>query len=248
MKSYQEGYNRGSIPSTEPQHDWYQAVAEGEIPGHRMLHKFGHGTMTTTECSVWEDGTLYPWQTTATTMTATSDDAGDTLLGIGAKQITISGLDANYIEVQETVDMNGLGGATTTQSFIRVNRAWVEGNQEALGYIIIANGGTTYAIVNAGHGQTLMAVYTIPAGYTAYVLKGKASVGQGKEVTVDFYVRPFGNVFRVQHHFHLYENNYEYAFLARVPIPEKSDLDVRGAAATGTVDIGAAFDLLLVEN
>ena len=77
--------------------------------------------------------------------------------------------------------------------------------ESAVGSITAENAGTVYGHIDNGYNQTLMALYTIPAGYNGYVIKGRASVGQGKAVEMDFYARTFGGVFRVQHHFHCNE-------------------------------------------
>ena len=243
-------YNRGTSltkidGSTK---DWYQSVSEGGEAGYSVFNKFGHGTMTTTKGSVWEGGALYPWNATATTMTVLSDDANDTLLGTGAKQVAVTGVDANYDALSETVDMDGTGGVTTSASFLRVNRCWVVGDQDTIGTITIENGGTVYAYIEPEHNQTLMAVYTVPNGFTGYLRYLKTSVGSGKEVSLELLVRNFGGVFRVKHHMHVYQNSYEYRFVAPEAVPGKSDIDIRGTAAVGSVDIGATFDVLLVAD
>ena len=85
----------------------------------------------------------------------------------------VSGLDANYDEVSEAFTLNGSGTYTTTQTFLRVFRAYVTGSTAPAGNITISNG-STYAQITAGENQTLMAVYTVPAGKSLYVYQGIA--------------------------------------------------------------------------
>ena len=97
-------------------------------------------------------------------MTVTSASGG-TDNGV---KITVQGLDANYNEQSVEVTLAGAGTATTTETFIRVFRAFVSGSTAPAGTISITNGGTTYAYIN-GDNQTLMALWTVPAGYTGYI-------------------------------------------------------------------------------
>ena len=60
--------------------------------------------------------------TATTTLTLASSNANDTLAGTGARVVLIKGLDSNYDEIQETVNMNGTTITTaTSKSFLRIN-------------------------------------------------------------------------------------------------------------------------------
>jgi hypothetical protein len=91
--------------------------------------KFGYNATTnTTAETIWTQSNAYTWNSAAQ-LELTSTDADDTdTTGAGARTVTIEGLDANYAEITETVDMNGQtadAGSTTTASFLRVNRMYV---------------------------------------------------------------------------------------------------------------------------
>ena len=96
-----------------------------------------------------------------------------------------------------------------------------------------------------------MAIYTVPAGYTGYLLQGTASVQYGADATGDMFVRYFGqDTFRVGHSFEVSGagGQYIYPFSVPVAIPEKSDIDVRVAVRSNNARVTAAFDLLLIQN
>jgi hypothetical protein len=132
-----------------------------------------------------------------------------------------------------------------------VFRAFVADGTTNVGNIDIQRDSTTVARITATKGQTLMAVYTIPAGYTGYLYKGTASAQSGADATGNMFVRFFGQQsFRTQHTFEVggTGGQYTYEFTFPPPIPEKSDIDVQVVGRTNNGRYTAAFDLLLIEN
>ena len=98
------------------------------------------------------------------------------------RSITIQGLDADYKQISENVTLTNATGNATTQSFIRVYRAFMHNGSAAnVGNIDIKISTTIIARITAGKAQTLMGVYTVPAGYTACILtQGVMSVQSGR--------------------------------------------------------------------
>lgn len=225
-------------------------VARGQIPGHSALHKFGAvpAMSINTTGTVWDvNDALYPWSVLATAGTLTVDraDASD-----AGKIITIIGLDPDYNEISENVTLTNATGNATTKSFVRVYRSYMyNGSATNVGNIDIKRSGTTVARITAGKGQTLMAVYTVPAGYTAFLTQGVMSVQSGADATGNFYVRYGGQVaFRIAHTFEVASAEYFYAFHTPFAVPEKSDLDVRASVRSNNARITAAFDMILIKN
>jgi hypothetical protein len=104
--------------------------------------------------------------------------------------------------------------------------------------------------ITAGKAQTLMAIYTVPAGKTGYLYQGACSAQAGADATGNMYVRYFGQqAFRIGHSFEVSGNAvYDYNFTFPIQIPEKSDIDVRVTVRTNKGRYTAAFDLLLLEE
>ena len=125
--------------------------------------------------TVWDiDDTLYPWSAFASAGTLTVDRAN---AGDANKIITIVGLDVNYNQISENVTLTAATGNATTNSFIRVYRAYMHnGSATNVGNIDIKKSTTIVARITANKGQTLMGVYTVPSGYTAYLTQGVMSV------------------------------------------------------------------------
>lgn len=228
------------------------AIAKGEVNGHTFQHKFGAvPAMSQNQTgTVWDvNDTKYPWSafSTAGVLTIPAVNASDNL-----KSVVIIGLDANYVEQLEIVQVLSASAVTTTKTFIRVYRAYMtDGSSTNVGQINIQKGGVTVARISAAKGQTLMAIYTVPAGYTGFLTQGVCTCQAGADATGDMFVRYFGNeAFRVGHSFEVSGNGgqYNYKFDVPLPIPEKTDIDVRATVRSNNARITAAFDLILMKN
>src|SRR6056300_1202629 len=97
-------------------------IAQGRVLNTSHIHKSGSVPQMSvnTTGTVWDiNDTPYPWATTFDTGASilTVDCANAAEVG---HDVVIVGLDANYQEIQETVDITTLTGNTTTNSFKRV--------------------------------------------------------------------------------------------------------------------------------
>jgi len=223
-------------------------IANDKNPDHQLIHKFGANfdidTGTTPE-TIWTGGGLYPWSAfdSAQTLYCLSTSASDTTT------LHVTGLDANYEQLTETVTLNGTNAVTTTNTFIRVFR--MEYDAENAGTITartVSASGTVIAQIDIGYAQSLMAVYTVPAGFTGYIIAGDVTINQFRDVQLKFFVRKFGKPFRIAH---MAETRgvYRYDFNAPMKIEEKTDLDVRvDDVSLSNSRATANFDIVLVKN
>jgi hypothetical protein len=224
-------------------------VARGQIPGHKHVFKFGvNPIVQNVEETVWEGGGLYVYPSSAVTMTVSSA-SGATDNGV---IITISGLDSDYNEQSETVTLAGSGTAITTKSFLRVNRGFVAGSQAPVGAITVANGGTTYAYIN-GDNQTLMSIWTVPAGYEGFITQLDVTVlteQNNKFGNIRLVTREQGGVFRTQETFSVEQGPITLPYSIPIPIPEKTDIEYRAIASGIQADlrVSAAFEILYIKR
>ena len=144
-------------------------VSRNQITGHSVLNIFGYqASVTTASIPVWENASVYTYPTSALTMTYAST-ASETLT------MTVTGLDANYAVVTDTVTFTAgtSGTATNGTQFFRINSMVVTSTGTLggtnVGTITAKNGGTTYAQIAIGVGKTQMAIYTVPAGFSFYL-------------------------------------------------------------------------------
>jgi len=238
-----------SMTRTGKHEPWELQVSRGQIAFHETLFKYGYNPLIiNVNETIWDVGGLYAYPSSAVAMTATSA-SGATDAGVTG---IISGLDTDYNEVSETFTLDGSGVYTTTQTFLRVYRAYITGATAPAGNINITNGGTTYARITAGENQTLMAVYTVPAGKTMYIGKGTATHGtdtSGAFMTVRFLFRPQGGVFRTTTKIDLIGDNIQFDFEYPLEIPEKSDVEVRAICSKNQNNaLAASWQAVLVDN
>lgn len=219
------------------------AVRRGLYEDMTGIDKFGYLAVSTTSFqTVWDGGSTYAYPSSAVNMQVVSDESAD-----NGVEITIQGLDADYNQISETVtldDTDSAGAVQTTQQFLRVFRAFVANGTDITGDITISNGGTTYAKVLALYQQTLMAVYTIPAGYRGYLVAGNLSVEKNQPVVAKLMVRRLGGVLRTTGLVTSFGVPFQRVWQLPPVIPEKSDIEIR-AKAGATTSIAAGFEILL---
>jgi len=225
-------------------------VSRGQVGWHKTLFKYGYNPLIiNVNETVWDGGGIYSYPASALAMTVTSA-GGATDEDV---QVMVVGLDGDWNEAQQEVTLDGSGTATTTQTFRRVFRAYVSGSQAPTGNITIANGGTTYAQITLGENQTLMAVYTVPAGHTFYLTNGTATHGTGTSggvfMTVRFVVREFGGVFRTATKIDIVESEVLFPFTFPLRLPEKTDLEVRAICNKNQNNaVSATFEGVLIDS
>ena len=228
--------------------DSYFSIAQGQIAGYSIVHVTGYNSDvdTASDETVWAAGGLYPWSVwdTARVVTVVSASASDT------GSVVVSGLDASYNVITEEIDCTGTTPSTGAVIFKRVNSAvYKNGATNNAGAITLTANGNTIGLITAGIGQTLNGIYTVPAGHTAYILSGDFSVHKNQDSQVRFFVRPFGQSFRIAHIGEVFESVYRYDFVAPIAMTEKTDLDVHAALVeTNNTKVCTNFTMILVKN
>lgn len=226
------------------------SIARGLVVNTTSQHKFGAvpAMSQNTTGTVWDkNDTVYPWSAfdTAGILVAAQSNASD-----NGKTVTVIGLDANYSEVSEEFTLSSSGTVNGTQVFKRVYRAYMSDGPN-VGNVTFSRGGAEVLRITAGKSQTLMAIYTVPAGYTAYLIQGTCTCQAGADATGDMFIRYFGQTsFRVGHSFEVSGTGgqYLYHFAVPIAIPAKSDIDIRAKVRSNNARITAAFDMILVRN
>ena len=121
-----------------------------------------------------------------------------------------------------------------------------------MGQLNFSRSGTQVLRITAGFGQTLMAIYTIPNGYTGYLYQGVCSAQAGADATGFMMVRynTIGQSFRVGHTFEVDGDGgqYFYKFAFPIEIPQHSDIDIRLTTRSNNGRYTAAFDMLLIKD
>jgi len=239
-------------------------VSRGQVAYHNTQFKFGFNPDVDDSLeTVWSQGGLYSYISAATVLKVSSSNTNDTSAGTGARTVTLSGLDGNYDEITETVTLNGQTAVNTTNSFLRIYRMIVEtagsGEQNA-GVIYVGTGTVTsgvpanvYGAIAIGDNQTLMALWTVPRGYTAYLFQNHTTVAteqNNKFATITLIARPSGGVFAIKDKFvtDLGENIQDYSYPLK--FEEKTDIEVRciGSSAGANIAVSSGLDFIYIQN
>lgn len=239
-------------------------AALGQNPGVSVIHKFGYqGAVTTTEMAIWDLPAVYVYPASASVMkvsSASTDDKGVPTAGTGARTVQVYGLDADYAEQNETVILNGQTAVLTIGIYIRIFRVVVltagSGGANA-GIIYVGTGTVTtgvpavkHAAVSIGENQTLMSVYTVPAGKNALLRRVTITADSNQSGLGKLVSRPFGGVFNTRDKWALdatTSSMMQFHYDPPVMFAEKTDIELRGDAAASTMIASGSFDLLLLD-
>lgn len=160
------------------------AVPRGLVGGIGGLNKSGRNPDVDTSTDpedLWTEGGLWVAPTSAVVHDVESTSGQDTDgSGTGAHTVWLQGLDANWEMQEETVTMNGGTIVNTVNSYLRIFQMKVVtggSNNANVGTITASQTGgsvVTAAIdvdptSGEGDGQSLMAIYTVPASTTLYL-------------------------------------------------------------------------------
>ena len=239
-------------------------VAQGQIAYHEHIYKFGQNSVVGNSVeTIWQQGGLYSYPPSATTMTVSSSDTNDTSAGTGARTVQIAGLDGDYNEISETITLNGQTAVTTSNSFLRVNRGLVltagSGGANA-GIIYVGTGTVTlgvpanvYTTINGdGTNQSLQAFWTVPANYNAYIYQTNISTGNSSNTPAVLktllVARPQGGVFNTKEIIVLTDGNHLQNYSFPITLTEKTDIEFRAESSSGSVsfDVSASMSILYV--
>lgn len=249
------------------------SIAEGNVTGKTFIHKFGNAPDFDTadgDVTVWdgaEDGTtwenmVYDYSTTADIDRISSSSTSDTI------NITVYGLDSNWNEVTQTITLTGQTPAPLSTNLIRVFRMVNTNGTDLVGHVfcfvnVATTGGVPNtpanirAIIQPGNNQTLMAVYSVPAGKTGYMRDWYASTAganKSSNYPVKVFARPFGSVFQLKHISAVSDNgssHVQHNYIEPEVFAEKTDIEMRMSmtAVGGTAaSVSAGFDIVLVNN
>ena len=251
--------------------DFMLDVPAGRVAGMSAVNKFGRNDTILSAGSnpedIWDGGSsaglgtgLYAFPATADITHVHSSAAGDTSI-----VCEVQGLDTNWALTVQNVTTDGADGTTLvalTTALRRVFRIKILTPSSPVGHITAENAGGTviYAQVLIGNNQTQMAIYTVPAGKTAYMTKYYASINEGAAkapdaVTLKMFATDNANGYEEQLK-HIIgieaggESILEHDFRPYYKFTEKTDIRLQGVAigSAVTADVSAGFDLVLVDD
>lgn len=248
------------------------AISSGVITGRTKDHKFGFAPdfdFTDGEVTVWDgaddasiDQMVYQYSTTADINSISSSSGSDT------GDVLVLGLDANGVEAEQTVTLNGQTRVELSTALQSVYRMENEGTSDFAGFVYCyVNTAITAgvpddptkvrAIVDDGNNQTEMAIRRVPSGNSGFIRSIYASPGGANKSTgyiIRLKVRSPGGVFKLKHRFVVNdgENPYLHTFVdPKGPYEALSDIQITAelnSAGTVAASVAAGFDVVFESN
>jgi hypothetical protein len=237
-------------------------VSRGQIAWHRPVVVFGFNPdVDTTPETIWPGDGLLPYPSSPIQMKVSSGSTDDASAGTGARTVYIGGLDANHNEISEVVTMNGQTDVLTTKSYLHINQAYVmtAGSlNSAAANIYIGTGvvtagvpATVYDIIAYDYNNRITGSFTIPAGYTGYLVQGLFSSGQAggsNSITGRLMTRGENNIRLTAAVTTLNNGAANYSFEYPVVIPEKTTVEAQGFGSSVNNACSSMFIINLIKN
>ena len=249
----------------------YHEISAKRVGNDFVVHKFGANASVGTTFVPISRGGVYqtPQVSGATTLRVAAGNANDTAAGTGAREVALQGLDTNGNEITEYVATAGTSASSaTTNSFLRLYRAWVSesgtyATQTAGSHsddIVIENGagGTTWATIDATDfpkGQTDIAVYSIPTGFTGYVTDFTVATDATKTTDVLLFNRtgilqtaaPY-DAMRNKFNFSISGGVQEIVFASPIRFAGPCDLGFMAKVDVGTAAVSVDFEIVVEQD
>ena len=243
--------------------DFYMRAALGLIAGVETVSKFGSNTdVGASEEDIWAAGGDYPWASADFIPQIYSGASSDGTAGSGCQVVTLLGLDANFAEQSEDITLAGTTTVTASLTFRRVFRVAVKdvgeygGTNNGAITIRAGAGGGVQALVVAERGQTQLSMYTVPAGYTALLMRIHAVVSKGDTADIAMYQRPAADDVsppvrgvKLVNFARGVEGVSVQRFASSPVFGEKTDLWFRANRTSGSAaSVDVSYDLILFNN
>jgi len=244
----------------------------GRVDAKDVVHKFGRSSSVgSASITPICHGDIYrtPLPSNATALRVKAGNAGDDAGGVGAREITFQGLDANGDFVTEAVATAGSSASANTETvFLRLFRAYVSksgthselasGSHVAAIVIEDAAGGEDWCTIEVdaiAEGQTEIGCYTVPRGKLAAISYMAIHVDASKAAQIGLYKRsgiltdvaPFSALCVVERFVGVTGSA---ARESSVPIiiEPLTDILFMGSVAQGDGDVSVNFTITLVDE
>ncbi len=235
--------------------DFLFDIAREKVPECEVRHKFGHNAAVgTTLEDIWDGGAILFLASSAATLTLSSSDVDDTSAGAGARTIELMGLDGDYLEIGETLALDGQDGVSTVNQYLRLPRmriitagvsGWNEGDIYAgTGTITAGVPAVVYAQIGPTYNQTLTTVDTVPAFKTAYIWEISGSSSSQKASELSIKVRPLGEVFQSLDHIHFFQDAISKLYISPHKIEAKSDIKMQARVDAGATEMSGSIAMI----
>lgn len=241
--------------------DFNTEVLLGNVPGFQFFTLVGvDSEVQQTFNDIWQaSGNIQnlPLATDAAeSWEVLSDNVNDTAAGTGARTAIISGLDDEWNEQTQLVSLNGTTPVAIPGTWRRpraclVRTSGSSPNNEGSLTVRVAGGGDTRIPVAPDQGVSLSAIYTVPAGKTAYFKSVQTFVPKDEDVVLRS--RFTNNAITdgattIGAEISAYQTPLDYQLLAPLTLTELTDLKVQALSTNIDIQVTFFVQLLIVDN
>jgi len=242
--------------------DWRLDLSNGLLEDKYCFNFLAYDDEIGTSSSDIGDGSSgigFNWFETADTVDVVSTQVDDGISGSRARTIVIEGLDATFTGITESISLNGKTPVTSSNSYIRINRTYVESSgtyhYTNRGDITLTRntGGLKYTTIKGDIGTSRMGAYTVPVGKTAFITNIQTSINTKRRGKISIYKLenaddtsvPVSAQEVVWNSAHTSGVNNTPCY---IKIPEKSDFWVRGSTDFNKADFSVVMAIYVVDN
>lgn len=190
-----------------------------------------------------------------------SDSLDDAAGGIGARKVTVQGLDVDGNESIVTVALGGIVAVATGQTLVRMNAVVLPKESVGtyagsnIGKITVTGPGVgVIGTIEPGNGTSHSAVFTVPLGQVGYITGSRLTADSNKAVSFRLCARlealkatpPFGPLLVLDQVDGVMGLS-EFDIRAAIRIPALTDIFVDAAAQTPAI-ASARLDIFLVDE
>lgn len=237
------------------------AIAQGYFQNWSVVNKSGKnsdidtGVSISSPAFITEQGGAYSGFIIGTgeQLVAVSTSASDT------GTLVFTGLKTPDSEAyeNETIILNGTTSVNSVDSFWRCHTMRYDSGNDTtfnVGTITLkgVTSGITYLSIIPNTSQSNYAVFTIPKGFTGYILRENYSIRKGASASVDgaLWTRSFGASPRYRRPFTVSQTqSRDVRTFTGVTLSEQTDIAVIvNFASANNIDFVAEFDILLIKN
>ncbi len=242
------------------------AIAKGDVTNTTFIHKFGKAPNFDSG-----DGFVTVWDGSDDSNLAIMDYVYSTSPiidslscgGTDTTTIQVQGLDSDYKIVLQEKALTGQTRVALDTSLIRVFRLKNVGSVDlssdcycfentALSSGVPIDTSKVRAQIHSDNNQTLMAIFTIPAGAVGYLRDWYASTAGAKKDTaheIKLFARPFGQVFQLKHDANIVSDGTSYiqhVYVEPEVFPEKTDIEMKVNTGQDGAGVSGGFDIVIV--
>ncbi len=242
------------------------SVADGKLNDYSAFYSSGllpDLDIATAPADIWTQGGVYVFSSSAVTYYLSSTEVADDQL------IRIDGLDEDWLPQSKTATLSGQTKIAIPGTWRRINFAENIDSTPVTGNIYFYEDDTTTdgvpdtaskvrAIGTYEFQYYGNAIYTVPAGKTAFIISCFSNIGpkkstpsEDKSAILNFLIRKHGKTFRMvaMRVANKYESTVFHTFDPPCRVPEKSDIKVNCSECyVNDTKIYAGFNLVLKNN